>query len=287
MDYQRVLVDEGVSDKRLLLVEEEFSQALKVMGREGNILSPTLRQAWDGGHLRPLTKNNPIRATGAHISVIAHITKNELLRHLDSTEQTNGGANRFLWAMVRRSKVIANPTGAPESVLNPLIIRFRQAAERARQIGRMGRDREAEALWEAWYPELSSDKPGLFGAIIARAEAQVMRLAAVYAAIDGTALIQPHHLEAGLAVWRYCEASARYIFGDSTGDPVADRIIAELQAKGPLTRTSVRDLFDRNMPADKIAGAIGRLIGWGRVVEAEVHSGGRGRPSRVIQLVEP
>jgi hypothetical protein len=47
VDYQRVLVDEGVSDKRLMIVEEEFSQALKVMSRDGNILSPILRQAWE------------------------------------------------------------------------------------------------------------------------------------------------------------------------------------------------------------------------------------------------
>ena len=54
-----VLVDKGEDDKRLLLVEEEFSQALKVMSREGNILSPIIRQAWDHGNLRSLTKNDP------------------------------------------------------------------------------------------------------------------------------------------------------------------------------------------------------------------------------------
>ena len=47
LDYQRVLVDEGVADKRLMIVEEEFSQALKMTSREGNILSTILRQAWD------------------------------------------------------------------------------------------------------------------------------------------------------------------------------------------------------------------------------------------------
>ena len=46
-------VDPGVTDKRLMLIEEEFAQALKVMTREGNILSPTLRDAWDGKDLQP------------------------------------------------------------------------------------------------------------------------------------------------------------------------------------------------------------------------------------------
>ena len=71
VDYQRVLVDEGVADKRLLLVEEELSQALKVMSREGNILSPILRQAWDTGSLHrsqrtiPLVPQMPISVSSA------------------------------------------------------------------------------------------------------------------------------------------------------------------------------------------------------------------------------
>jgi len=88
--YEEVIADEGEEDKRLLCVEEEFAQALKVMAREGNILSPTLRDAWDGNRLAPMTKNSPLQATGAHVSIIAHITRDELLRYFTSTEQSNG-----------------------------------------------------------------------------------------------------------------------------------------------------------------------------------------------------
>ena len=54
IDYEDVLVDEGATDKRLMLIEEELSQGLKVMAREGNILSAIVRQAWDGGNLTPV-----------------------------------------------------------------------------------------------------------------------------------------------------------------------------------------------------------------------------------------
>ena len=114
VDYQDVMTDQGVEDKRLFLIEEELSQALKVMSREGNILSTIVRQAWDLGDLHPLTKNNPIKATGAHISIVGHITCHELLRHLDQTERANGFANRFIWLLVGRSKAISNPQGAPQ-----------------------------------------------------------------------------------------------------------------------------------------------------------------------------
>jgi len=55
-------------------------------------------------------------------------------------------------------------------------------------------------------------------------EAHVVRLAAIYATLDTSEHICLPHLEAGLAVWRYSSDSARWIFGDSLGDPTADDI---------------------------------------------------------------
>lgn len=44
---EEVMTDKGEGDKRLLIVEPEFAQALKVMAREGNTLSTVIRQAFD------------------------------------------------------------------------------------------------------------------------------------------------------------------------------------------------------------------------------------------------
>lgn len=114
VDYQDVIVDAGESDKRLLIVEPEFASTLTAMSREGNILSAVIRQAWDDGNLSPLTRNNPIKATGAHVSTIGHITWPELLARLDDTSKANGFANRFLWPLVRRSKELPDGAAIPE-----------------------------------------------------------------------------------------------------------------------------------------------------------------------------
>ncbi|MBI3286716.1 MAG: hypothetical protein HYZ68_01580, partial [Chloroflexi bacterium] len=42
-------------------------------------------------------------------------------------------------------------------------------------------DPQAAELWRAIYADLSSPRPGLVGAILGRAEPQVMRLACLYA----------------------------------------------------------------------------------------------------------
>ncbi len=69
----------------------------------------------------------------------------------------------------------------------------------------------------------------MLGAVTARAEAIVMRLAVVYAVLDGRTHIGVEHLRAALAVWQYCEDSARYVFGDALGDPVADELLEALR----------------------------------------------------------
>ena len=102
--HQVVIKDAGVEDKRLLVNESEFGQVLRGLKREGNTLSPIIRQAWDEGNIKALTKNSPAQATDAHISIIGHITKDELKARLSQTNMANGFANRFLFVGVERSK---------------------------------------------------------------------------------------------------------------------------------------------------------------------------------------
>jgi hypothetical protein len=113
IDAHRVRVGDQLleADKFFINVTEgEFANALKVMTREGNALSPLIRSAWETGKLRTLVKNSPARATDAHISIIGHITRQEQRRLLTETESANGFANRFCFMAVDRSKCL--PEGA-------------------------------------------------------------------------------------------------------------------------------------------------------------------------------
>ena len=94
------VVDDGIVDKRLCLVATELGEILTVMSREGNTLSAVLRNAWDDGNLSTVTKNSPARATDALISIIGHVTRDEVRKLLSATESANGFGNRFLWLLV-------------------------------------------------------------------------------------------------------------------------------------------------------------------------------------------
>ena len=87
----------------------------------------------------------------------------------------------------------------------------------ARTVGEVRRSEAARAIWYAVYERLAGDRLGLFGAVTARAEAQTMRLALVYALLDCSPLIEAEHLSAGLALWSYPEESTRLIFADAWG----------------------------------------------------------------------
>ena len=273
--YQEIIVDPGVEDKRLLVVESEYASTLRVVAREGNTLSPTMRTAWDTGNLRTLTKNSPACATGAHISVIGHVTKSELLRYLDATEAGNGFGNHHLWVCARRSKVLPEGGGdvAPQA---DLVLRLRQAVEFASTVGEMRRDEDARDVWWRIYEQLSEGKPGLLGAMIARAEAQAMRIACIYALLDRSPVVQREHLLGALAVWDYCEASARYIFGEALGDPIADQLLRALHhALDGLTQTQIRDHFGRHTKGHVIDRALGALLERGLAHVDSQQTGGR------------
>lgn len=275
--------DEGETDKRLLCVEEEFSAVLKVAAREGNTVSDMLRRAWDDGNLRTLTKNCPARATGAHVTVVGHITKAELARLLTETDSLNGFGNRFLWLAVKRSRLLPEG-GALQSVnLSPLVRSLKEAVDFARTSDRFERTPAAKKLWGETYPLLTRDRPGLLGGITNRAEAQVMRLALVYALLDRSRAIDVPHLRAGLAFWDYAERSAAYIFGEALGDKVADRIVDELRCAGDagLTQNAIRDLFQRNVSAARIAEALATLVRFRKATRTEAQPQAKGRPAIV------
>ncbi|MCP5116340.1 MAG: DUF3987 domain-containing protein, partial [bacterium] len=256
VDYQEQVTDQGVNDKRLLALESEFASVLQRAEREGNSLSAIIRQAWDVGNLRVLTKQQSARATGAHISIVGHITKEELQRLLSSTEAANGFGNRFLWVCSKRSKCLPDGGALDQVDFSGLIRRLREAVDTARTVEKMIRDDQARQIWHHVYPDLSEGKTGLLGAVTSRSEAQVLRLSCLSALLDGTDLVRAEHLKAALAVWDYCFESARFIFGDATGDRVADDILAELRRRPEgMTRTEIRDFFSRNQSAAGIGQA--------------------------------
>lgn len=266
-------------DKRLLVLEGEYVRLLAVAAREGSLLSALIRDAWDLERLAVRSRQRRTVATGAHVSFVADITAEELRRRLSETEMANGMANRWLFTCARRARIL--PTGGdvdPEA-LHHLGMRYRSALEAARKIARVRRTPVAETLWAQHYRAMARTPAGLAGALTARAEPQCLRLSLIYALVDGSPVIDVEHLEAAYAVWQYCEASVRHIFGDALGDDVADRLYDAIKAAGAdgLDSSEQSEVFGRNISARHLMTARAELERLGLIETVRMPTSGRPR----------
>lgn len=286
-DGNEVVIDEGAPSKNFCALETEFAQLLSVMERQGNTISPIFRNAWDGTTLRTMTRQSPLKATNAHVSCVGHITISELKSKLTATEAASGFGNRILFVVVRRSKEL--PFGGRNTVeIEQFVGSIKGQLNKS--IGLCGRERigapfavtMTEASRELWaggmYSKLTADVPGLLGSLVSRSEAHTIRLAMILALFEGNRMIDVSHLRAAFALVTYVHDSAKFIFGYSLGDPVADRINEALQSVYPqgMTRTSISVLFGKNLPSSVLGQALQKLLklDWASPTGSKGKSGG-------------
>ncbi len=279
------VISPGVQDKRLFWVEGEFGGALTIMARDGNTLPSVTRLLWDGKPVAGRSKNRPVKCLLPHVSIVGHITLAEANDMLSNVSAANGFGNRFLWVCARRSKLL--PDGGAIHTVNwePLLAELRDVMSFTSLMDPdipIMRNRDAKTLWHARYRDLSEGRPGLLGAMIGRAEAQVMRLATLYAVLDRSNYVSEKHLNAGLACWDYCEQSARYIFGDRMGNPQAERVLKAVTAAGitGLSRNEInRKAFSGKLNSPDLDRALSELIRSSLIEQVERPEGSMGRPA--------
>jgi hypothetical protein len=278
------LADEEAGPGRLV-VEREFATLIARAGRVGSILSPILRAAWDGSPLENRRAQTAVVARDHHIGVVAHITPDELRRVLRSTEISNGFANRFLYALVRRGKVMPFGGDLPPSRLSDLGAKIANALQQARPLGRLEFSDDAKDVWSDFVDQVTRrPSPGLIGDLTARSRPQALRLALIYAAADGSPLITPDHIRAATAVWRFSDASVRVIFDTQTGDPLADRLLICISVAGGdgLSLSEQRSKLGHNHSSGDLRYAGDLLVALG-VAERDKRKGA-GRPSEILRF---
>ncbi len=249
-------------DPRLLVVEPEFSRVLRVAGRDGNTLSEVVRDLWDRDRAAVLTRGSPLSVRGKHVSLIVHITVEELTQRLNGLEAANGFGNRFIFIWVKRRRLLPMGNSVDPSLVEDLGRRIGAVLEKARTISEMRWRVEAEEPWIHFYRSLGDDVRGMVGALGARAEAQALRLAMIYALLDGESGIGPEHLEPALAIWDYSEQSLERIFGKASGDPVHDRVVAALSRAGSrgLTKTQIHGALGRHHRGEELDRVLSELV---------------------------
>jgi hypothetical protein len=252
--------DEGNTpkDKRLFVMEGEFATVLQVMGRQSSILGSILRDAWDSADLQNHCKDQSIRASAPHASLLAHITPTELREKLTRNDAANGFLNRILLVHSARTKSL--PNGGKELHWDDEIATLQGIKEFAQGIGAIRRSHEANKLWCSFYDELKENIPsGLWGKAVTRGCAQVVRLSMIYALMDLSETVEVGHLRAAKTVWDYCHASARWALEENRFSKDALSIYAALSTGAKDRTFIVKNVFNGKRSQRQIDAALKEL----------------------------
>lgn len=250
--------DAGVDDKRLLVIEPEFVNVLAQCRREGNTLSPTVRNLWDGRDIEPLTKTATTRASRPHVVIVGHITGQELREKATEGDAANGLLNRFMVMHVYRPKLVPLPkptrTAQVEMFANRLTAAV-LAATGGNLLGNCDREvtlcGEAEEAWLALYPHLTRDRDGKAGSLLARTEVYARMLAMIFALLDCRDEIEPCDLHAAVAWVDYWVESIGFVFraGDGEEDQLSEfdnEMLTLVRSQPGITLTAIQRHWHNN-----------------------------------------
>jgi hypothetical protein len=300
-------------DCRLMLVETEFARLVETMARSGR-LSSDLRNAWDGRVLQRENVRNPQQASRPHVSMLAMITPEELLRHHRRLSQAGGLESRLLYVYAAPAADVSPFAAAPGQ--GDLPARVGAVLEATREAVMMTADPvsrhlltargiqpkaelpvsdDVAACWTTLVKSrLPAPGPGLAN-LHSRAESQVIRLAGAYALADCAGEVNAQHVEAALAVWAYCSRSAEVVFSVpiSALPPEADprhaaRIVRHLHERWPdwASRDGIgSEALHGNVPALSVTAALDDLMSRRLVERRTVPT--EGRPREEWRLAPP
>jgi hypothetical protein len=308
------VADDHAADCRLMIVETEFGRLVETMARTGT-LSAQLRNAWDGRTMQRATTKITHRASRAHISLLAMITPEELLRHHRRLAQAGGLESRILYCFTAPAADISPFARAPENY-EYLADRVRLVLEATRESVMNSTDPVSRHLltMRGIQPRtelpVDGDVTGGWGGLVkarlpvpgegfaglhSRAESQVIRLAAAYALADMAGQVRPEHVMAALGLLSYCARSAEVVFSVPVAQlpPRVDprctaKIVRHLHDRWPgwVPRDEIGSgVLHGNVPAADIDAALADLTAKQLIEHRQTPTAGR--PREEFRLVAP
>jgi hypothetical protein len=287
-------------DNRLFIMSEEASKILKATQWPNNNLEEILCECWDcRPSLNSTNKRDHFLAENPYVSIFGNTTPRALKSYLGILQQENGFGNRFLWPMVRKTRVESFPKDVEWSkhkkvlkYLGDLKNHFERL--KAKSTGPILLDWAEDGVREMW-DEFCKSFDRVSNPLLSRRKPHVLRIASNFAVLEKSLVVKIAHLEASQEHWRYNIDSVEYNFGDdiSIANPHSKKMFWLLQ-RAPigkygypeLPRTTLSNgVFNRNQasPIDVQQAFTGLLEA--KVARFEKRQLGRGAPTEMWILL--
>jgi len=182
------VISESTENPCVFAILPEISVLLNSMNREGSTLSGYLRQAWDRMPLELNRARMSLTASEYLLSCLGHVTPAELTETMGNVDFYNGISNRFLWAAVKRSKVLPRMSRFPN---------FDAVSEKIKRLlllpapGLVQFSNDGAAAWDKWVYSLTEPQNPKLAAAVERTKPNALRLALLYSLLDERRL-SPH-----------------------------------------------------------------------------------------------
>jgi hypothetical protein len=278
IEGKRVIEDEGVTDKRALIVLEEMEVLFTSIRRKGSTLEKVLNLAYDGRTLQTAARAKQ-KATNPHISFIGQITPDPFREIVSSGHgRSNGFFNRFLTVCATKKKKRARSHGADLPDVSDLVEVIRcRLAELGDPLATTPKEirwhESSHKAWEDFVAAMEADHPFLngLGGMSARLISNTVRVAMLLAVIDGSDFIMPQHLNAAKSFCLQCIDSSREFFTKNGGPKtqsvrLGDRILAGVGDE-PVTITQIHEvLHKKGYDAETLRAALAALVSSGQLV---------------------
>ena len=285
--FMSTKADETPPDPRLLIVETEWEGVLAKTRREGNSLSAVLRDAWDGRTLATMNSGGLSREVNMHsLTVVGHITPQALREGMTGADLSNGFLNRFLIVAVHRPHLVPWPepmSDAAKKMVSEIVTNTVNARSGEYTFTKAAKDRYVK-----WYKDYSTAADGQAERVAmatARNQANLLRLALIHAALDNTdKKIDAQHIEAAIALIANSAESCSLLLAPGKAGLDAKVVAALNSEEEGMTKTQLRDHFQRHVSAAALNEALAALLNAGEITQHPITDTG-GRPATAYRAV--
>ncbi|GAA4894400.1 hypothetical protein [Ferrimonas pelagia] len=205
------------SDKRVLIVEEEYEKVMTVGKSDGNTLSGTLRIVHDGKTVGNMSISNKLTSTGAHVVLLAHVTPKGLHDKTSKVDESNGYINRHIFCYGMRNQTVYRPR--PVSV-GELEVITQELSDIISWCGiysaptQMVVSRCFEDYYDQIIPEIHDvDGDETRKSLLSRAPHKLITFSMLFAIFDCSLTIKERHLRSAHAWIDYWFESIDYLWG--------------------------------------------------------------------------
>lgn len=232
----------------VLMYLSEFARLMGNANRQGTkTIAPVLMEAFDTpDSLSNLSKLSPVDAKEPYLSILAATQPRVLDGLLSEGDIHSGFINRWLIIPGKSTNPNYWPPDIDREWLHVLFQNITALIGTAVDPRGMSGSDDAKAFWKIWYEKhWYQERSDEESSMAVRHPVMAIKVALIYAVLNGDQVIDQWHLEVGIAIVEWMAAQVAPLLPSWGASPLArleQRVLAVITERGPMKRKTITTL---------------------------------------------